>query len=155
MKFVSKELALKLNEKGFDKPCFGYYYLETPTGFTDDELVLSRYYGRGGTFVDTLKRHDLPYTTSNIVDAPTIDQTLEWLRGKDIYIWIEPYNAFTTENHLAFLWNITLGKSFKSKEQLFDKDTFYTHIHLDIEHWEINYDDAYIAGIKYVVDNLI
>ena len=77
MKFVDKQLSLKLKEKGFDKPCFGYYYIETPTGLTDGELVLSRYYGRRATFMDTLKRHDLPYTTSNIVDAPTIQQVLK------------------------------------------------------------------------------
>lgn len=148
MKFVSKELAIKLKEKGFDKPCFGWY--DTENGY--DDLILNT------TTIINSNYKELLESTNDIdiiIDAPTIDQTLEWLREKDIYIWIEPYNAFTTENHLAFLWNITLGKSFKSKEQLFDKDTFYTHIHLDIEHWEINYDDACIAGIEYVIDNLI
>ena len=148
MKFVSKELATKLKEKGFDKPCFGWY--DTENGY--DDLILNTTTRVNSNYKELLEStNDIDI----IIDAPTIDQVLEWLRGKDIYIWIEPYNAFTTENRLAFLWNITLGKSFKSKEQLFDKDTFYTHIHLDIEHWEINYDDACIAGIEYVIDNLI
>ena len=50
MKFVDKKLAIKLKEKGFDKPCFGYYYIETPTGMTEGELVLNRYPCRGGTY---------------------------------------------------------------------------------------------------------
>ena len=110
MKFVSKELAIKLKEKGFDKPCFGWY--DTENGY--DDLILNT-----TTRVDSNYKELLESTNDIdiIIDAPTIDQTLEWLREKDIYIWIEPYNAFTTENHLAFLWNITLGKSFKSKEQ--------------------------------------
>lgn len=28
MKFVDKQLALKLKDKGFDRPCFGYYFIE-------------------------------------------------------------------------------------------------------------------------------
>ena len=57
MKFVDKQLALKLKEKGFDRPCFGYYYIETPTGFIDGELALNRYSCRGGTYKETLERH--------------------------------------------------------------------------------------------------
>ena len=143
MKFVSKELAIKLKEKGFDRPCFGWY------NTNNEKLKLHLCEGTSRLVLEH------PLYCEYIIDAPTTDQVFDWLREKDIYIWIEPYNTYTTKNRLAFLWNITLGKSFQSKEQLFDKDTFYTHIHLDIEHWEINYEDACIAGIKYVVNNLI
>jgi hypothetical protein len=53
MKFVSKQLAMILKEKGFDKPCFGWYYIKTPTGMTDGELVLnqSESYSLGNYFI--------------------------------------------------------------------------------------------------------
>lgn len=158
MKFISKDLALKLKEKGFDKPCFGYYYIETPTGMNEGEIVHNKCNTRGAIYKDCLYSSNYDYYFDahlvNKVDAPTTEQVLEWLREKDVYIWIEPYNTFIIENRLAFQWNITLGKSFKSKDQ-FDKDTLYTHIHLDIEHWKENYNDACIAGIEYVINNLI
>lgn len=144
MKFVSKYLAIKLKEKGFDKPCFGYYYNDTPTGFTDGELVLSRYYGRGGTFMDTLKRHDLPYTTSNIIDTPTTDQVLEWLREeKDIYITVIPEKVF---DYTCYGLSII---QFNSPKHNFD--TFRMNSSFD----NINYYDVCVMGIKYVVENLI
>lgn len=145
MKFVDKQLSLKLKEKGFDKPCLGFY---NPI---QDELQLYCANNKDVTYKNILTS---VYKNKVLVDAPTIEQVLKWLREKDVYIWIEPYNTFTTENHLAFQWNITLGKSFKSKDQ-FDKDTFYTHIHLAIEHWKEDYNDACIAGIEYVINNLI
>lgn len=145
MNFVSKDLAIKLKEKGFDKPCFNTYnahgcqYLNGWCEYLDE---------RDTDFIYLSDLHDKDCL------CPTIDQVLEWLREKDVYIWIEPYNTYTTRNHLAFQWNVTLGKSFKSKDQ-FDKDTLYTHIHLDIEHWKEDYNDACIAGIEYVINNLI
>ena len=135
MKFIDKQLALKLKEKGFDKPCFGYYYIETPTGLTDGELVLSRYYGRRATFMDTLKRHDLPYTTSNIVDAPTIEQVLEWLREEKEIMVFPVYSKNTSR----WYCEIINADSLESEKLLFPD----------------SYEDACIAGIKYVINNLI
>lgn len=135
MKFVSRDLAIKLKEKGFDKPCFGYYYIETPTELIDGKLVLSRYYGRGGTFMDTLKRHDLPYTTSNLVDAPTIEQVLEWLREeKDIMVF--PVYSKNTSRWYCEIVNADSLELYKLP--LSD-----------------SYEDAAIAGIEYVINNLI
>lgn len=146
MKFVSKDLALKLKEKGFDKPCLGFY---NPI---QDELQLYCANNKDVTYKNILTS---VYKNKVLVDAPTIEQVLKWLREKDVYVWIEPYNTFATKNHLAFQWNITLSELFEGKDQFDDKDTLYTHVHLDIEHWEINYDDAVIAGIEYVVNKLI
>lgn len=161
MKFVDKQLATKLKEKGFDKPCFGYYYLETPTGLTDDKLVLSRYYGRGGTFVDTLKRHDLPYTTSNIVDAPTIEQILKWLReDKDIHIKSDICFRYTSEHkkdkngtYSGYMdvskpfWSFLIRK-IKNGNCVYDNTTASNNEYF-------SYEDACIAGIEYVINNLI
>lgn len=144
MKFIDKQLSIKLKEKGFDKPCFGYYYIETPTGLTDGELVLSRYYGRGGTFMDTLKRHDLPYTTSNIIDAPTIDQILEWLREeKEIMLWMKTYHTYATKNHICWDWNISIVNENHELSKHCSDEGFS------------KYEDAAIAGINFIVEHLI
>ena len=146
MKFISKDLAIKLKEKGFDKPCFNAYnahgcqYLNGWCEYLNE---------RDTDFIYSSYLHDKDCL------CPTVNQVLEWLREKDVYIWIEPYNTYVTKNHLAFQWNITVSDFFKGKDQFDDKDTLYTHIHLDIEHWKENYDDACIAGIEYVINNLI
>lgn len=158
MKFVNKNLALKLKEKGFDKPCFGYYYIETPTGFVDGELVLNRYHCRGGSYKETLERHIVfqpkegfvGYINSNIVDAPTIEQVLEWLRedcglyismacsrnydidadgrelGSWVYWWYEIYSY------------LSANLIYQEEEKEYD-----------------TYDEAILEGIEYVVNNLI
>lgn len=150
MKFVDKELSIKVKEKGFDKPCFGYYYIETPTGLTDGELVLSRYYGRGGTFMDTLKRHDLPYTTSNIVDAPTIEQVLEWLR-EDCGLYI---SMACSRNYDIDADGRELGS------WVYWWYEIYAHLSANLIYQEEEkeydtYDEAILEGIKYVINNLI
>ena len=150
MKFVDKKLAIKLRNKGFDKPCFGYYYVETPTGFTDGKLVLSRYYGRGGTFMDTLKRHDLPYTTSNIVDAPTIEQVLEWLR-EDCGLYI---SIACSRNYDIDADGRELGS------WVYWWYEIYAHLSADLIYQDDEkeyetYDEAILAGIEYVVEHLI
>ena len=153
MKFVSKELAIKLKEKGFDKPCFGYYYIETPTGFVDGELVLNRYSCRGGTYKETLERHIdfqpkegfVGYINSNVVDTPTIDQVLEWLREeKNIIVTV---GTFTNVSMSRFVIKII---------QIVNKDSLTEHFLKGcIEKFYVNYDDAILAGIEYVVEHLI
>jgi hypothetical protein len=143
MKFVSKDLALKLKEKGFDKPCFGYRYIETPTGFFDGELILNRYSRSGGTYKQTLERHN---TIPNIVDAPTIEQVLKWLREeKDIDIVIEPIDRNTIymggEKYILAIY-------FCGKRDY--------KIHKDNNDKFVKWEDACIYGIEYLMNtNLI
>jgi hypothetical protein len=152
MKFISKELSIKLRNKGFDKPCFGWYYIETPTGFIDGELVLNRYSCRGGTYKETLERHIdfqpkegfVGYINSNIVDAPTIDQTLEWLREeKKIYVGIA-YMPKIDDNTDFYYPTIQKIGDFEP-----------THFGDNADEIFNSYDDACIAGIEYVVEHLI
>ena len=164
MKFVNKQLALKLKEKGFDKPCFGWYYIETPTGFVDGELVLNRYPCRGGSYKETLERHIVfqpkegfvGYINSNIVDAPTIEQVLEWLREeKNVHIGIIPYFTMSTKNNIMWLWEILLvGKIIECENTLYaDKDYNYTKL-ASADHYE-TYDDACTVAINFIVEHLI
>lgn len=145
MKFVNKQLALKLKEKGFDKPCFGYYYIKTPTGMNEGELVLNRYPCRNVTYEDTLKKH-IGFINSNMVDAPTIEQVLKWLREeKDTYINIVPQKEF---DYTCYSLSIIQFNSPKHNFDTFRMISFFDSI-------TTNYDDIYIIGIEYVINSLI
>ena len=144
MKFVSKDLSLKLKEKGFNKLCFGYYHLETPTEFVDGELVLNRYPCRGGTYEETLEKHK-SYLIPNVIDAPTIEQVLEWLREeKKIIVTIGIYT------------NVVKSKYVIKIIKIIDEDSLTEHfVKGRVEKFFDNYDDAILAGIEYVVEHLI
>ena len=150
MKFVSKDLAIKLKEKGFDKPCFGWYYIKTPTGATEGELVLNRYSYRGGTYKETLERHIISYITQNVVDAPTIEQVLEWLRencGLHIVMLCSRDYDIDADGRILGSW-------------VYWWYEIYAHLSADLIYQEEEkeyetYDEAILDGIKYVIDNLI
>ena len=75
--FVTKGIAGKLKEKGFKEGCFGYYL---PGG---DILIFNYNQWRGGCYEDFLYSHESlgkDAVGSDLIDVPTISQTLEWLR---------------------------------------------------------------------------
>lgn len=108
MEFISKDLAIKLKEKGFNKPCFGEYRYE----------------------------HDkfMPFLTDGI-PAPNIEQTLKWLREEKEFMVFPVYSKNTSR----WYCEIVNADSLKS-EKLPISDS---------------YEDACIAGIEYVINNLI
>lgn len=64
--FVTYELAVKLKEKGFDEPCYGYYHRDG--GDNSFEVC-----GNGDCdFLNSKNQYR--------VAAPTISQVLKWLR---------------------------------------------------------------------------
>ena len=136
MKFVDKQLALKLKEKGFDKPCFGFY---NPI---QDELQLYCANNKDVTYKKILTS---VYKNKVLVDAPTIDQVLEWLRKeKDIDIVIYPIDRNT----------IYMGGEKYILSIYFCGKRDYK-IHKDNNDKFVKWEDACISGIEYVVDNLI
>ena len=146
MKFVDKQLALKLKEKGYDRPCFGWYHITTPPCAFEGRLNLNESYYRGETYHRLLKRHINEYTTNpNLVNAPTIEQVLEWLREeKDIDIVIYPIDRNTIymggEKYILSIY--CCGKrDYK--------------IHKDNNDKFVKWEDACIAGINFVVEHLI
>lgn len=148
MKFVNKQLSIKLKEKGFDKPCFGWYNIEN----NEDKLILNVHEG-------TISyKNLLEYTNDikTIADAPTIEQTLEWLREeKNIHIGIIPCFMMSPKNNIMWLWEILLvGKIIECKNTIYaDKDYNYTE--LASVNYYANYENACIAGIEFVINNLI
>jgi hypothetical protein len=135
MNFVSKNLALKLKEKGFDKPCFGYYFIEDK-----NENNLHKNITCGGDVKNCLRK----LSDEKHIDAPTIEQVLEWLREeKYINFGIFPYTYTAgVYYNLNLIWKIN------------------PDIKFEVEDYIVNipyktYDDACIAGIEYVIENLI
>jgi hypothetical protein len=135
MKFVDKQLALKLKEKGFDKPCFGYYFIEDK-----NENNLHKNITCGGDVKNCLRK----LSDEKHIDAPTIEQVLEWLREeKYINFGIFPYTYTAgVYYNLNLIWKIN------------------PDIKFEVEDYIVNipyktYDDACIAGIEYVIENLI
>lgn len=72
--FAPFELAVKLREKGFNEPCYGYYHCNGG----DDSFELC---GNGDRdFLNSKNKHRIA--------APTISQVLKWLReekGMEVY----------------------------------------------------------------------
>ena len=125
MKFVNKQLALKLKEKGFDRPCFNAYnahgcqYLNGWCEYLDE---------RDTDFIYLSDLHDKDCL------CPTIEQVLEWSREKDIMVF--PIYSKNTSRWYCEIVNADSLESYKLP--LSD-----------------SYEDACIAGIEYVINNLI
>ena len=142
MKFVDKQLALKLKEKGFDRPCFGYYQEdEFNLNLTSIRLLF------GGNVTDTMVLHQ---GENDIVDAPTIEQVLEWLR-EDCGL------------HIAMVCSRNYDIDADGRELgswVYWWYEIYAHLSADLIYQEEEkeydtYDEAILEGIEYVIDNLI
>lgn len=145
--FVTFELAKKLKEKKFREKCLVYYDVEDNVGllyntqFTDElcpcqytDLLVSY---NSGDIVSNLDDSD------NCIDAPTISQVLKWLREeKQIVFGIVPMQEMDCD---SLGWCITIyivddnGYGLSWQEELYYQ----------------TYEDAALAGIEYVLDNLI
>lgn len=115
------ELAVKLKEKGFDEPCYGYYHCNG--GNDSFELC-----GNGDCdFLNSKNKHRIA--------APTISQVLKWLRNTQ-NLHVETYPCGLG------MWKFLVTNIITLEERaLCDKYT--------------SSEQAAIAGISYVLDNLI
>ena len=78
------------------------------------------------------------------VAAPTISQVLKWLRKKKhIYVSILPFATHSTINKVAFYYLIEYNSTGQTMEGI-EQNTYCAE-------WK----DAALAGIEYVLDNLI
>lgn len=145
--FVSFEIAKKLKEKGFREECFGYY------GYCEDvfyyNVIQNPIPSRQLTFKD-FKDCQNVYPENNRYDAPTISQVLKWLR-KENHIHIntsvykdesEDADGRVIEEWCFWNWDI---QNCNSGDVLQDGD--------DIEYE--SYEQAALASIEYILDNLI
>jgi hypothetical protein len=126
--FIPFELAVKLKEKGFDGPCYGYYHCNG--GNDSFELC-----GNGDRDFQNSKNQ---YR----VAAPTIPQVLKWLRKKKIVVSILPagYNKETgLSNYYYVIYDV--AEYFWKKYEY--PQSFET------------YEECELSSIEYVLDNLI
>lgn len=128
--FVKIELAIKLKELGFNIPFFFYYR-------TDDKklyhLVRSNPLVYGKDIIDT-----------EVVIAPTIAQVLKWLREeKKLHI-----NVDIDE----FGWEYRICKFQKVDNEIYNFDLDYL---ASYSGEFMSYEEAALAGIEYVLENLI
>lgn len=118
--FVTYEIAVKLKEKGFTKPCRFYY--SGSSVFPNQRFQL-------------LSRNT---TDDNSLDAPTISQVLKWLREEKC-LHIEIQYIFSEET----IWEFEVVR-IGSYERWWNGSES-----LD------SYEQAAIAGVEYVLNNLI
>ena len=130
--FIPFELAVKLKEKGFDEPCYGYYHCNG--GNDSFELC-----GNGDCdFLNSKNKHRIA--------APTIPQVLKWLREeKKIVISIFPHPCG---------WQADI---YKDVHQYYDSEAECYLVHYYKEKTEISHSFNWleIYCIQYVLDNLI
>lgn len=129
--FVPFELAVKLKEKGFREKCLYRYKNYSKTLHINEVETLIT---RDVDYSEFFKCYN-SYVYSDI-DAPTISQVLKWLREeKKIHIVID------FDGGMSWYYQIALyGLTAYEKES---------------EHKYNSYEQAALAGIEFVLDNLI
>ena len=133
MDFVTFDIVKKLKEKGFKLACIGHYEggrfeYNTYDGYGINISYIARSYNDDDRFVE--------YT-----DVPVICQVLKWLREeKNIHIVIDITTYGFISSTISFKWD----KSYCENEiENYDHKGYST------------YEEAALAGIQYVIDNLI
>ena len=132
--FVNFSIAKKLKEKGFPQSpdCFNY----------------SSYYDWDGlrkihSLSNASVWFDPNISRDNIYFAPTISQVLKWLREeKLILIGLSPMQEYDGDEIVE--WCATVYKADKQGGLSWQEELYYQ-----------SYEEAAIAGIEYVLDNLI
>lgn len=131
--FVPFEIAKKLREKGFNEKTFGFYL-----------------------FPIKLPQYPITYITKNynkkdnFYSAPTISQVLKWLREeKEIFIRVTLSYDYSTDadGEQVDRWTFWLFEVFS----VGSGSLIYTE---EISEYD-SYEQAALAGIEYVIDNLI
>jgi hypothetical protein len=127
MNVVNFEIAKKLKEKGFNYPCIGHY--------VNNQLYIAHY------------QNAFHSDNDESVDAPTISQVLKWVR-KEKKISIE------VGIHYSLKW--VCGIYDFSDDGIADF-TQYSNNDIDDTIYILyeSYEQAALAGIEYVLDNVI
>ena len=123
--YVSFETAKLLKEKGFNEECLMRYV---------DEELMNIYDS------DFPSPYELDNCDSEVIDAPTLQMAMKWLRKKHkLHIWVD-YSSFDFNDKLPYLWNIRETKI----EGTYWGGTYHK-----------SYEGAAETAIKYCLENLI
>ena len=130
--FVPYELAVKLKKKGFEDNCIGYYDYAGEFHYNYESAISNKEIYFCHSKYDNIWHRDL-------VDAPTISQVLKWLREeKKIFIDIRTSIDLNGKEHFSYY---IIHNKVSIREGYTDFD------------WK--FEQAALAGIEYVIDNLI
>lgn len=138
--FVSFELALKLKEKGFDKFCENGYFLKSGIEYSipnDDRVLVSSIGERIFNTECCWFGEEIEYGI-DIIYAPIIFQVLKWLREEKN---IEVVASFSYRNKV---WGYQVGDMTLVEDSILSYDYSFP-----------TYEQAALAGIEYVINNLI
>ena len=141
--FVSFEIAKKLKEKGFKEECLSYYTSDytlynNMVVLCDDKYleVAEIDYNEFLTSNNSVRENK----DNNICDAPTISQVLKWLRDEfSLHISQKPYACKD-----GLMWMYEIRKFNKRIVFVIANKTGF-----------VEEEEASLAGIEYVIDNLI
>ena len=134
--FVTFEIAKKLKEKGFKEQCLAYYT-------KDSDFYYNTSYGSDveNAFKSFNSRPN--HICGKRIDAPIIYQVLKWLREeKLILIGLSPMQEYDVEETIE--WCATVYKADKQGGLSLKEELYYE-----------SYEQAALASIEYVLDNLI
>lgn len=126
--FVSFEIAKKLEEKGFKEKCLCHYIRNDLIYNIESPIANNQLWFCHNQYDNIWHRDN--------VDAPTISQVLKWLREKKKYYVYAAYGAVSKFRYVII--------------QLDNEDAKYT-----IKRHYKTYEDAIMAGINYVINNII
>lgn len=138
MEFVTYEVAKKLKEKRYRELCLAYYT-------NDDTLYYNYSHKAGASYKDCYLSHNLmpkDSVSGKFIDAPTISEVLDWLRtNHGIHVradlWRKGWYFDVINYEYDESWNeYKVTTKYQSKDYK-------------------SYDNAMLAGIEYVLDNLI
>lgn len=136
--FVPFEISKKLKEKGFKEKCLAYYT-------KDSNFYYNTSYGQDveNAFKSFNSRPN--HLCGKRIDAPTISQVLKWLREeKEIDIDIYPIDANT----------VFMGGEKYILSIYINRKRYYKIHHDNIDKY-VQWEEAALAGIEYVLNNLI
>ena len=135
--FVTFETAKKLKEKGFPQKCFGKYEMQGACYIDDGRFYI------GGCITEV----------ENAYTAPTISQVLKWLRN-DRYFHVSQdlINDYSVDDdgNICEEWTYWSYSIHHIIDGVLYRD-YNQFDHIEYQSWE----EAALAGIEYVLDNLI
>ena len=136
--FVPYELAVKLKEKGFKEKCIAYYW-EKINEHTASFVVVDNMPEDGICILDFISEHNKS-EWSPFIDAPTISQVLKWLR--------EEKKMFVQISLFQYCYDYCI---------LDTEMVYYDNEHKVLRQGPTgySYNEAALAGVEYVLDNLI
>jgi hypothetical protein len=126
--FVTFEIAKKLKEKGFKQGynTFGYQLV-----FSDENTI---------KYISNIGAYETEYYVINVL-CPTISQVLKWLRDeKKIHVEIDIMKAYPEAKLIYWGYNIVLIDKYEVNHSEWNSNSF---------------EQAALAGIEYVIDNLM